>query len=48
MRSPDKVVLLFEGITLLDNDRVQEDLRKHHERESGPVENRCWANDRVQ
>jgi FMN phosphatase YigB (HAD superfamily) len=36
MRSPDKVVFLFDvDNTLLDNDRVEEDLRRHMEREFG-------------
>jgi len=36
MRSPDKVVFLFDvDNTLLDNDRVEKDLRRHMEREFG-------------
>ena len=36
MRSPDKVVFLFDvDNTLLDNDRVENDLRRHMEREFG-------------
>lgn len=42
---PQKVVFLFDvDNTLLDNDRVQDDLRNHLEREFGPeVRNRYWA-----
>jgi len=40
MSAPDEIVFLFDcDNTLLDNDRVQEDLRTHLEREFGP-ENR--------
>jgi FMN phosphatase YigB (HAD superfamily) len=36
MRSPDKVVFLFDvDNTLLDNDRVEKELRRHMEREFG-------------
>ncbi len=36
MRSPDEVVFLFDvDNTLLDNDRVEKDLRRHIEREFG-------------
>jgi FMN phosphatase YigB (HAD superfamily) len=36
MRSPDEVVFLFDvDNTLLDNDRVEKDLRRHMEREFG-------------
>jgi hypothetical protein len=39
------VVFLFDVVnTLVDNDRVQDDLRKHLERESGPENrDRYWA-----
>ena len=39
------VVFLFDvDNTLVDNDRVQDDLRKHLERESGPENrDRYWA-----
>jgi hypothetical protein len=45
MTSPDEVVFLFDvHNTLLDNDRVQDDLRRHLERESGPESwDRYWA-----
>jgi hypothetical protein len=33
MKSSDEVLFLFEGSHALDNDRVQDDLRKHPERE---------------
>jgi FMN phosphatase YigB (HAD superfamily) len=37
MRSPDEVIFLFDvDNTLLDNDRVEKDLRRHMEREFGP------------
>ena len=44
MTSPQKVVFLFDvDNTLLDNDRVQDDLKNHLEREFGPeVSNRYW------
>ena len=36
MRSPGEVVFLFDvDNTLLDNDRVEKDLRRHMEREFG-------------
>jgi FMN phosphatase YigB (HAD superfamily) len=45
MRSPDEVVFLFDvDNTLLDNDRVQDDLRNHLEREFGAESrDRYWA-----
>jgi len=45
MTSPGEVVFLFDmDNTLLDNDRVQDDLRRHLERESGPESrDRYWA-----
>ena len=45
MTSPDEVVFLFDvDNTLLDNDRVQEDLRNHLEREFGAESrDRYWA-----
>jgi FMN phosphatase YigB (HAD superfamily) len=45
MTSPDEVVFLFDvDNTLLDNDRVQDDLRRHLDRESGPENReRYWA-----
>jgi FMN phosphatase YigB (HAD superfamily) len=40
MRSPDEVVFLFDvDNTLLDNDRVEKDLRGHMEREFGKFGN---------
>ena len=36
MTSQDVVFLFDVDNTLVDNDRVQDDLRKHLERESGP------------
>jgi hypothetical protein len=35
MTSPDIVSLFDVDNTLVDNDRIQDDLRKHLERESG-------------
>jgi FMN phosphatase YigB (HAD superfamily) len=45
MTSPQKVVFLFDvDNTLLDNDRVQDDLRNHLEREFGAeTRDRYWA-----
>jgi len=45
MTSPNKVVFLFDvDNTLLDNDRVQDDLRNHLEREFGAESrDRYWA-----
>ena len=45
MTSPDKVVFLFDvDNTLLDNDRVEDDLRNHLEREFGAESrDRYWA-----
>ena len=45
MTSPQKVVFLFDvDNTLLDNDRVQDDLRNHLEREFGvETRDRYWA-----
>ena len=45
MTSPPKVVFLFDvDNTLLDNDRVQDDLRSHLERNFGPESrDRYWA-----
>ena len=45
MTSPDEVVFLFDvDNTLLDNDRVQDDLRNHLEREFGAESrDRYWA-----
>ena len=45
MTSPDEVVFLFDvDNTLLDNDRVQEDLRNHLEGEFGAESrDRYWA-----
>jgi hypothetical protein len=45
MTSPQKVVLLFDvDNTLLDKDRVQDDLRNHLEREFGAeTRDRYWA-----
>ena len=45
MTSPKKIVFLFDvDNTLLDNDRVQDDLRNHLEREFGPeARNRYWT-----
>jgi FMN phosphatase YigB (HAD superfamily) len=45
MKSPDEVVFLFDvDNTLLDNDRVQDDLRNHLEREFGAESrDRYWA-----
>ena len=45
MTSPGEVVFLFDvDNTLLDNDRVQADLRRHLERESGAESrDRYWA-----
>ena len=48
MKSSDEVLFLFEGSHALDNDRVQDDLRKHPERESGPESRGYWANGRIQ
>ena len=45
MQAPDDVVFLFDcDNTLLDNDRVQDDLRTHLEREFGPENrDRYWG-----
>ena len=44
MTSHDVVFLFDVDNTLVDNDRVQDDLRKHLERESGPENrDRYWA-----
>jgi FMN phosphatase YigB (HAD superfamily) len=44
MTSQDVVFLFDVDNTLVDNDRVQDDLRKHLERESGPENrDRYWA-----
>ena len=45
MKPPDDIVFLLDcDNTLLDNDRVQADLRNHLEREFGPASsNRYWA-----
>ena len=45
MTGPDDVVFLLDvDNTLLDNDRVQEDLRSHLEREfGGPSRDRYWS-----
>jgi len=45
MSLPPKVVFLFDvDNTLLDNDRVQDDLKEHLEREFGPeIRDRYWA-----
>jgi hypothetical protein len=44
MTSQDLVFLFDVDNTLVDNDRVQNDLRKHLERESGPENrDRYWA-----
>jgi len=44
MTSQDIVFLFDVDNTLVDNDRVQNDLRKHLERESGPENrDRYWA-----
>jgi FMN phosphatase YigB (HAD superfamily) len=44
MTSPDVVFLLDVDNTLVDNDRIHDDLRKHLERESGPESrDRYWA-----
>ena len=44
MTSQDVVFLFDVDNTLVDNDRVQDDLRKHLERESGPESrDRYWA-----
>ena len=48
MKSSDEVLFLFEGSHALDNDRVQDDLRKHPERESAPESRGYWANGRIQ
>src|SRR4030095_7790563 len=44
MTSQDVVFLFDVDNTLVDNDRIQDDLRKHLERESGPESrDRYWA-----